>query len=288
VAVARFLILSLLVSLLLINVVGFPYYRLPTEERVRSSLHAWFKPTGSIGQSAGIVAFLLFMSLWLYPLRKKFKGLSFTGSVSRWLDVHVMMGLSIPLTAAVHAAWHFTGLIGLGYGAMLVAWMSGILGRYIYARIPRSRSGLELTREEVNARRDSFLERIAAATGLERELIENILSPDPSPTSGLGPVRTFFRMVSDDIGRWRASRRFRAEWRGFARGEEPVDPAIFKEVLRLARKEMALSQQIRMLDASRKVFQYWHVAHRPMAISALVAVLLHVAIAVLLGVTWFW
>jgi hypothetical protein len=42
-----------------------------------------------------------------------------------------------------------------------------------------------------------------------------------------------------------------------------------------------------MLDATHRLFRYWHVAHRPMAISALVAVVLHVGTAISLGVTWF-
>lgn len=283
---ARALLLLLLVSLILISVLGYPYYALPLAGRVRSPWHPWLKPNGIIGQSMGIVAMILFLSLWLYPLRKKFRWLAFTGAVSRWLDVHVLMGLCVPLTAAVHAAWRFTGLIGLGYGAMLVAWLSGILGRYLYMRIPRSRSGLELTLEEVNAQRESHLSRIAEATGLERELVERLLSTNPVP-QGLGPLPTLFRMVADDFRRWRAARNFRARWIQASKGRTSLDPAVFSEILRLARREMALSQQLRMLEASRRIFQYWHVAHRPMAISALVAVLLHVLTAIVLGVTWF-
>ncbi len=283
---ARVLLLLLVATLVLINVIGYPYYSLSTAERVRHPWHPWLKPAGIVGQSTGIVALLLFLSLWLYPLRKKFRWLSFTGTVGRWLDVHVLIGLCIPLTAAVHAAWHFTGLIGLGYGAMLVAWLSGILGRYIYSRIPRSRNGLELSREEVNAQRESHLARIAAATGLDQEMVEHLLSTGPVP-SGMGPIPAFFRMIADDVRRWRAARIFRARWKRAAGGRDPVDPAVFTEILRLARREMALDQQIRMLEASRRVFQYWHVAHRPMAISALVAVLLHVVTAIVLGVTWF-
>ena len=49
---------------------------------------------------------------------------------------------------------------------------------------------------------------------------------------------------------------------------------------------MGLGQQIRMLDATQRLFRYWHIAHRPFAITALVAVLLHVVSAIVLGVTW--
>jgi len=61
-----------------------------------------------------------------------------------------------------------------------------------------------------------------------------------------------------------------------------------RSVLRLARQEVKLAQQVRMLDATHAVFRYWHVLHRPVAIAALVAVLVHVTVVVALGATWFW
>ena len=58
--------------------------------------------------------------------------------------------------------------------------------------------------------------------------------------------------------------------------------------LKLARREMALTQQARMLDATHAVLRYWHVAHRPVAVAALVAVLVHVGVVVAVGATWLW
>jgi hypothetical protein len=43
-----------------------------------------------------------------------------------------------------------------------------------------------------------------------------------------------------------------------------------------------------MLGATQNILRFWHVAHRPLAITALVAVLIHVAVVVSLGATWFW
>jgi len=67
-----------------------------------------------------------------------------------------------------------------------------------------------------------------------------------------------------------------------------ADRAVIRSVMRLARQEVALAQQARMLDATHAVFQYWHVFHRPVAIAALVAVLVHVLVVVALGATWLW
>ena len=112
-----------------------------------------FGHPGTIGQSAGILALLIFVFLWLYPLRKKYRALAFTGSVARWLDVHILAAIGLPLLLAIHASWRFEGIVGLGYFAMLIVCASGVVGRYLYVRIPRSRSGVASTREEVATER---------------------------------------------------------------------------------------------------------------------------------------
>lgn len=278
------LVLSILAG---INLLGAPYYLLPMSERVRSPLHVWFKPSGYIGQPAGILAFTIFGFLWLYPLRKKFRWLAFTGPVGRWLDVHVLSALALPLLLAIHAGWRFDGLIGLGYAAILVVCLSGIIGRYVYVRIPRSRSGLELSLEEIAGQRRAMLQTIADAIGQDPETVERILQTDPTPCEGLGVVRTIGRMLTDDIRRWRAAAELRRRWRATATGAR-LDRAALRQVLALAKREMKLTQQVRMLSATHRVFRYWHVAHRPVALTALVAVVVHVAVVVALGATWFW
>jgi hypothetical protein len=270
-------------------IAGAPYYRLPAAGRVRSPLHMWFKPAGYIGQSAGLLALAIFLFLWLYPLRKKYRALAWTGSVARWLDVHVLAALSLPLLVAIHAAWRFAGLIGLGFWSMLVVWLSGVVGRYIYARIPRSKAGVELTIEEIGTRREALLAEIVEASGLDARLVQATLAVRaPAPGARRGAWETLRGMVADDFARRRAARALRRAWRAHARHSRRDDGRLIAEVLHLARREMSLEQQARMLDASHDVFRYWHVLHRPVAVAALVAVVVHVAVVVALGATWLW
>lgn len=283
----RVVMVLLLLALLAICVVGTPYYLAPIAGRVRNPWHVWLKPSGYIGQSAGLLALALFLFLWLYPLRKKFRWLAFTGAISRWLNAHVLAALLLPLIVAVHAAWRFRGVIGLGFWSMMVVWLSGIVGRYIYARIPRGRAGVELTREEIVRRRAALLDQIAQQSGLDRTAIEGILAPAPA-AGRLGVWGTFKRMIADDFARRAAERRLRRLWAARGQFRRDADRVAIRTVLRLARQEVALAQQARMLDATQAVFRYWHVFHRPVAIAALAAVLVHVIVVVALGSTWLW
>jgi hypothetical protein len=266
---------------------GGSYYFAPAADQVRSPLHAWLRPSGYIGQTAGILSLLIFIFLWLYPLRKKYRWLAWTGVMSKWLDVHVAVALVLPFLAAIHAAWRFDGVIGLGYWSMIIVALSGIAGRYLYVHIPRSATGLELSAEEIAAERHELMAAVAANSGLPVAQVESVLRSDPTPADGVGFMKTIVLMVQDDLARRRAARAFRRICAKRPGGKQ-LDRRALREVVRLASREMALTQQARMLEATRNIFRFWHVAHRPFALTALVAVLVHVGVVVAMGATWFW
>ena len=280
-------VLVLATALAGVLVVGWPYYVLPVAERVRHPFHPWLRPSGYVGQSAGLVALAIFLFLWLYPLRKKYRWLGWTGSLARWLDVHVSAALLLPLLVTIHAGWRFGGVIGLGFWAMMLVWCSGLVGRYLYARIPRSRAGVELSRDEITAERTRLLQALAHTTGLDPEAIAETLRPAPLPTH-LGPLATLTRLVRDDLARRRAARRLQRAWAARRVPGPRLDAQSLARATVLARQEVALTQQARLLRATHDLFRYWHVAHRPFAVLALTAVLIHVAVVVAVGATWLW
>lgn len=281
-------LLTLTLPLVGINIWGASYYLSSLAARARHPLHPLLRPSGTIGQSAGIAAFAIFVFLWLYPARKKFKRLAFTGSVGKWLDVHVASALMLPLLLAVHAAWRSDGVIGLGLVAMLVVIASGVVGRYLYTRIPRAKSGVELTRDEVASTRAELLCRLSETTGIAAPTLESTLTADAERESR-GLLASVAAMLRNDLTRHRRRHELRQKWTALSTGDgHTLAGRALDEAVALADREMALDQQVRMLEATHRVFKFWHVAHRPFAITALVAVLIHVAVVVSLGATWFW
>lgn len=272
--------------LTLINILGAPYYQLSQAERVRSPLHQYLRPSGLIGQSAGILALAIFIFLWLYPLRKAYRWLGWTGSIGKWLDIHILAAIGLPLLVAIHASWRFDGVVGLGYYAMLVVCASGVVGRYLYVRIPRSQTGVASSREEVAAERRNLVTEIAAATGLDPFSVERTLAVS-GPSASTGVTRTLLHLLSDDFTRWRLKRALRHRLK-HVKGGQPLEKEMINRVVELAGREISLAQQLRMLDATKRIFGYWHVLHRPFAVTALVAVLIHVVVVIAVGMTWFW
>jgi hypothetical protein len=269
-----------------ISVAGIPYYAADRAARVRHAWHAWFRPSGYIGQTAGILAFAIFVFLWLYPLRKRMRSLAWTGTIGRWLDVHVATAVTMPLLLAIHAGWRADGVIGLGFDAILVVCASGVAGRYLYTRIPRARSGVELTRDEVTRQREALLARIAATTGLSRADIEASLQVSPHVAHRSLP-RALADLLRADWQRWTLARELPRRWAALAPQGSTVPSQAVRDAVRLAKREIALTQQSQVLDATHRIFRFWHVAHRPFALTALLAVIIHVVVVVMVGSTWF-
>lgn len=273
-------------GLIVATVVGLPYYRLPLEARVRHPFHIWLRPSGYLGQTLGLIALAIFVFLWLYPLRKKVRWLAWTGRVGTWLDVHVGVALTMPLLVAVHAGWRFEGMIGIGYAAIVIVCLSGVIGRYLYTRIPRSKSGVELTRDQVASERQTLLGEISVATGFTPAEIDARLATDPVPHTG-SMLASFRSLLAQDVARRRALRRFRQFLATHGTSGVTLNRTTLHQVSRLASREAALTQQARMLEATHRIFKFWHVAHRPVAVTALITVVVHVAVVVALGATWF-
>jgi hypothetical protein len=96
------------------------------------------------GHGLGIFGFILMlMTETLYSLRKRTRSASW-GKMSSWLQFHIFTGLVGPYMVLLHTSWKFNGLAGAVTLLTLIIVLSGVVGRYIYTRIPRTLDGLEI------------------------------------------------------------------------------------------------------------------------------------------------
>jgi hypothetical protein len=97
-------------------------------------------PTASslVGHGIGIVGFILMlMTATLYSLRKLRTDARW-GSTAGWLKFHMVTGLVGPYMVLLHTAMKFNGLAGLAMLLTVVVVISGLVGRYLYTRVPRA------------------------------------------------------------------------------------------------------------------------------------------------------
>ena len=143
--------------------------------------------------------------------------------------------------------------------------------------------------EEIDVVRHSLVQRIVDTTGLELTQVQAMLevgSPAREPSTGA--IRAFRAMLVNDLNRRRMRRRIAQRWRTHGARVAALDRDTLDEVVDCAAREMALAQQVALLQWTHRIFRWWHVAHRPVALTALIAVIIHVVVVAATGVTWLW
>jgi hypothetical protein len=269
---------------------GFDYYKLASADRPFSPKHHLLRPSGSVGLYLGFLGVLLFLGIFLYPIRKRWPWLATIGSTRHWLDIHVLMGLTAPLIVAFHSSLKFQGIAGMAFWIMFAVSASGVVGRYLYAQIPRTLSTAELSLKELQEMQVQLAHQIATQNLLPEADLDALLRlPSPERIRKFPiPAAIVYMMMLDLVRVFRVARLRRHALSGmdyittlggfFRTGHREIEKAV-----QAAAQEAALSKRILFLSRSQKVFHLWHVVHKPFSYAFAVLALLHIGLQFVLG-----
>jgi hypothetical protein len=260
---------------------GLEYYLLPLNDRVFSPLHPLFGPTGVVGQGLGVIGTtLIVVGVVGYAARKRLGFLRRTGALKHWLQVHIFLCTLGPFFVLLHTTFKFGGLVSVAFWSMTLVVASGVFGRYVYARIPKTLNGRFLELEIVRERTRTLTVEILGRLGLETSQVGLFAEPvvAPSASGSLGALRV---ALGEDLASRFRQRRIRRFLQGHA-----VPRAVRTEVMGLVRERDRLHLQTLLLRPFQRLFRYWHVIHLPLAMVMFLILGIHVTVAVLFGYTW--
>jgi hypothetical protein len=279
-----------IVSNLAIFFYGFDYYKLASVDRPFSPKHHMLRPSGPIGLYLGFVGVALFVGIFLYPIRKHWPWLGQIGKTRHWLDIHVLMGLTAPFIVAFHSTLKFKGIAGMAFWIMFAVSASGVVGRYLYAQIPRKVTTAELSMKELQELQEGLSQQLAAQRVLpEADLRALLRMPDANRVARLPIVVALVYMMILDVIRFFRVARLRRHALGFGRslsalaGFLPTGHRELERAIHAAAEEAALSKRVLFLSRSQKVFHLWHVVHKPFSYAFAVLALLHIGLQFVLG-----
>jgi hypothetical protein len=257
---------------------GSAFYLTPLRERAHHEGYWDFKAGGHVGHALGIVGSSMMVLMLLYSVRKRVPGLRRAGALSRWLDAHIFLGVFGPLLVVLHSSFKVQGLVALSFWSMILVAASGVLGRYLYLQIPRTRAGEELALADLERQDRDLTETLRSRFGLSEAQLARLdgLVAVPARTGVLGGL---VRILVGDL-------RLRSGLREFARGCRSVPAPVFREFERVVREKAAARRRIVLWDRVHELFHYWHVLHKPFAIVMYVFMIVHVAVAVVTGYGW--
>lgn len=258
--------------------VGADYYRLPLAERPFSDLYADLRPAGRIGLRYGIVGFgLITAGVILYSGRKRIRALARLGKLKYWLEFHIFLCTVGPFLVMLHTSFKVGGLVSIAFWSMVVVALSGIFGRYVYVRIPKTMAGSFANLAEIRLQREELIGGLAADLGAGLAEIERLIAPAKAePNAGLW--RSIVEALRFDLSHGRTVRRVKRVLR-----DSPLAPAKREHALRLVERQLRLEHQLAQLQPFQRLFRYWHILHLPLAIAMFVIVAVHVTVATLFG-----
>src|SRR5581483_10178673 len=275
---------------LAIFIYGFDYYKLGAMDRPFSPKHHLLRPSGPIGLYLGFVGVALFVGIFLYPLRKHWAWLGQFGVTRHWLDIHVLMGLTAPFIIAFHSTLKFKGIAGMAFWIMFAVSASGVVGRYLYAQIPRKVTTAELSMKELQELQESLSQQLAAQRLLPEADVRALLRmPDKERAGRLPIVVALAYMMILDVVRFFRVARLRRHALTFGQalatcgGFLPTRHRELEKAIGAAAQQAALLKRVLFLSRWQKVFHLWHVVHKPFSYAFAVLALLHITLQFVLG-----
>lgn len=285
-----FLYVLAFASNLALFIYGFDYYKLSAIERPFSPKHHLLRPSGPIGLYLGFVGVALFVGIFLYPIRKHWAWLAQFGKTKHWLDIHVLMGLTAPFIIAFHSTLKFRGIAGMAFWIMFAVSASGVVGRYLYAQIPRKVTTAELSMKELQELQENLSQQLAAQRLLpEADLRALLKMPDKDWAQRIPIfIALPYMMILDVVRRFRVAR-LRRHALGFGGsiatlfGFLSTTHRELEKAIHAAAEEAALLKRVLFLSRSQKVFHLWHVIHKPFSYAFAVLAILHIGLQFVLG-----
>ena len=262
-------------AVLAVLAAGADFYSTPLLERAHHEGYWQWKAGGSVGHKLGITGSSMMVVMLLYSVRKRVGALRRLGPLSRWLDVHIYLGVFGPLLVVLHSTFKVQGLVALSFWSMLVVALSGVLGRYLYLQIPRTRAGEERALAELEADDRELSAQLRARFRLDEAQLARLdaLVTVPERTGLLGG---FARLVTDDL-------RLRSGLREFARSCRSVPRPVVRDFQRVVRQKAQVHRRILLWDRVHELFHYWHVLHKPFALVMYLFMIVHVGVAIVTG-----
>lgn len=258
---------------------GFSYYFGPFTERPYAPLHDAYKPSGFVGQGLGILGTLMMLvGVVSYMVRKRWTFLHRFGKLRSWLTFHIFLCTLGPFLVLLHTTFKFGNIASISFWSMAVVVASGVFGRYVYVRIPKTINGQFLSKQVIQQAQTNLVKRLVGMTALDTNYITSLAQP-MKPTGRILPA--VWRSLHFELRKPAIRRKIQGSLQ-----DRGVSRAVLQQAVPLLMDNAHLQLRAQVMQPFVRAFGYWHVFHIPLALVMLIALLVHVGVAIAFGYTW--
>jgi hypothetical protein len=245
----------------------------------------YMSPKTGTGYALGIVGGVMLLMQTLYSLRKRVPSLRFLGSVPKWFQLHMMLGIAAPVLILIHCGFSLGATnSNIALISMLLVAGSGIFGRYFYSKIHHGLYGRKATLAELQRSAQKLKER-GTKLLMMPELVDRLedeerrlLSVAGWGTAGivLAPFAITSRHASASSRLLRyarsAIRVTAARHKAVATQRDRFERVAFDYITR----RMHATREVAEFRVYERLFSVWHVLHVPLFLMLLAAGIVHV------------
>lgn len=263
---------------------GASFYMTHPWDRSAHPDYEFLRSAGPWGLGLGITGTALILMNLTFLLRRRIRSFRRFGALRVWMDMHVVTGLLGPLLIVYHTAFQprstvaITAAVSLG---VLVA--TGLVGRFIYAMVPHTVAGVEMTRGELDRHltqvREHLRTVVAPDDAVWARLDHLSRAPNRIPRSHLGCLLMLPWFAIESVVLRLRLRRLGRELAARAAHTPHEADATLKDV----REFVLTRKRLHILAVYRELLRWWRSIHRVFAVLMVVTATLHVVVLVYLG-----
>lgn len=242
-------------------------------------------PEEGLGYWLGIVGALMMLLLLLYPLRKHFRALGFLGGVKGWFRLHMLFGIVGPAMILVHSNFQFNSVNAtVATVAMLIVVLSGLVGRYLYARIHLGLYGRRAKAKELIEDVETLKSILGSAIAHNPQFMAELARLGRLlPEQHAHPLQSTIMLLTIGPRSRSATRRLQSLAQSIIREEARHSSWSWmarRKRLAEARQHIALFRSALVKSATLsfygQLFSLWHVLHMPLFLLLIVTAVIHV------------
>jgi hypothetical protein len=242
-------------------------------------------PVSGLGYWLGVAGGSLMLLLALYPARKRMRSLSAIGSVTFWFNAHVVLGIVGPVLVLWHANFKLGSInSAVALVTMLVVAGSGVVGRYLHAKINFGLYGSKAEAREVIADADELRGFIGADPHVAGRMVAQLNEFAQFGTTHPSGLLTAFVLLAlvpwrGAIIRMRLLSRARhviaVEGRRRMRPEK-VQQQQLAGVADFVNQHIGAVKRAAIFAFYERLFRFWHVFHVPLYILLIIVTVIHI------------
>jgi len=233
------------------------------------------EPNKGLWLPAGMIGSGCFILMMMYSVRKRAGFLMNMGSLGSWLDVHMFLGIVGAALVTAHTTFKIGGLVSVSYWSMMIVALSGLVGRYLYGWIPRKVSGKEMEIGEIRAaveRTDRYISHHLGFSPGAIRYYERITGPR-NPGNNGAPA-SVFTMCGYDMANMALTMKI---WFDLAT-DHSVPYRLKRRLFRLIRRKSRMIRAVNFLSTAQRLMHYWHVFHKPLAVTMFIVMFAHITV----------